>query len=102
MYRKKAAGIKKNGELTALSVKNRTSIKLSSLFFYKNLFLYEREAVKKMPESREHAMDIPETEERRRSFVLNTARDDENNICFSFNVRQYNIAYSVVHVQLRF
>ena len=55
-----------------------------------------------MPESREHAKDIPETEERRRSFVLNTARDDENNICFSFNVRQYNIAYSVVHVQLRF
>ena len=38
-----------------------------------------------------------EAEERRRTFVLDTAQNHENSFFFSANVRQCNITYSVVH-----
>ena len=42
-----------------------------------------------------------EVEERRKTFILDTAEDHEKN-CFSDNVRQCNIAFSVAHVQVCF
>ena len=48
----------------------------------------------------EHAKNIPEAEERRRSFILDTVQNHEKN-CFSANVLQCSIVYdSAVHVQL--
>ena len=44
---------------------------------------------------------MPKTEERRRTPVLGIAQDLGNN-CFLANVRECNIAYSIVHEQLCF
>ena len=50
-----------------------------------------------MPKNQEHAKNIPDAGERRRTFILDTVQNHEI-ICF-LAVRRYNIAYSVVHVQ---
>ena len=43
---------------------------------------------------------LVEAEERRRTFILDTAQDRGKNIFFSVNIHQRNIVHSVVHVQL--
>ena len=51
-----------------------------------------------MPEIYEHAKNIPEVDERRRTFSLDTVQNHRNHF-FSANFRQCNIACNVVHVQ---
>ena len=50
-----------------------------------------------MPNTWEHAKNLPEDVEKWRTFILHKAMKI---IRFSENVRQSNIAFSVVHVQL--
>ena len=50
---------------------------------------------------KEHAENIPETDVRRRTFILDTTQN-HGKFYLLDNVRRCNIAYSVVHVQLFF
>ena len=54
-----------------------------------------------MPKIEKQTKDILEAKEIWRIFVLDTAQD-YGSICFSAGVRQWNIVFSVVHVQFYF